>query len=65
MKHCTIVFKECERGHGWLTATNWVQHGCWVCERDHLREKLKEQQSCDQCGRSLFCGTCEGRGLDE
>lgn len=39
MKHCTIVFKECEKGHGWLTATNWVQHGCPTCERDELRRQ--------------------------
>ncbi len=36
MKHCTIVYKACGRGHGWLTATNWVQHGCPTCERDKL-----------------------------
>lgn len=38
MKHCTIVFKECEVGHGWLTATNWVQHGCLKCENEALRK---------------------------
>lgn len=31
MKDCTIVFKECKWGHGWLTATNWVQHPCPTC----------------------------------
>lgn len=31
MKHCTIVFKECSQGHGRLTATNWVDHGCLFC----------------------------------
>lgn len=36
MKHCTIVFKECGKGHGWLTAANWEQHGCPTCERDAL-----------------------------
>lgn len=36
MKHCTILSKECEKGHGWLTATNWVQYGCPTCERDAL-----------------------------
>lgn len=39
-KHCTIVFKACAEGHGRLTATNWVQHGCPTCERDDLRAKL-------------------------
>lgn len=42
MKHCTILFKECEKGHGRLTATNWVQHGCPTCERDKLAAKLEE-----------------------
>jgi predicted nucleic acid-binding Zn-ribbon protein len=40
MEHCTILFKECEHGHGWLTATNWVQHGCPTCERNTLRTQL-------------------------
>jgi len=40
MKHCTIVFKECDKGHGWLTATNWVQHGCPTCALEELRESL-------------------------
>lgn len=31
MQDCTIVFKECAVGHGWLTATNWVDHGCPHC----------------------------------
>lgn len=46
MKHCTIVFKECEKGHGWLTATNWVQHGCPTCERHALRAKLDAAEAC-------------------
>lgn len=45
MKHCTIVFKECEKGHGWLTATNWVQHGCPTCERDELRRRVDDAES--------------------
>ena len=39
MKHCTIHFKECEKGHGWLTADNWVQHGCPTCERAETVER--------------------------
>ena len=56
MKHCTIRFKSCPVGHGELTATNWVQHDCQVCqirklestvstltaERDADREQLAE-----------------------
>ena len=33
MEHCTILFHECAVGHGWLTADNWVQHGCPFCAR--------------------------------
>jgi hypothetical protein len=44
MKHCTIVFKECDKGHGWLTATNWVQHGCPKCEFDRLVDEKHEFQ---------------------
>lgn len=40
MKHCTIIFKECDKGHGWLTAKNWIQHGCPTCESNELRERL-------------------------
>jgi hypothetical protein len=36
MQHCTIRFLECERGHGRLTATNWVPHPCSTCEIDRL-----------------------------
>lgn len=36
MKHCTILFKECEKGHGRLTAMNWIDHGCRQCEFDRL-----------------------------
>lgn len=45
MKNCTIVFKQCERGHGRLVGTNWVDHGCGVCEQDRLRverDKLRD-----------------------
>lgn len=37
MEHCTVVFKQCDKGHGWLTATNWVWHGCPTCELDEAR----------------------------
>lgn len=44
MKHCTILFKQCEKGHGELTATNWIQHPCLVCERDQLRSEVDRLQ---------------------
>ena len=41
MQECTIVFKECEQGHGRLTATNWIQHDCLVCRiRELENEKV-------------------------
>ncbi len=40
MKTCTILLKECPKGHGWLTATNWIQHGCMKCEQDRLTAEV-------------------------
>lgn len=40
MKHCTIIFKECEKGHGRLAAANWVDNGCPWCTIDELKNKL-------------------------
>lgn len=59
MEHCTILFKECAKGHGWLTATNWVQHGCPTCAVQAEREAcartcrqvaLRRLQQCDTDG---------------
>jgi hypothetical protein len=41
MQHCTIRFKECEHGHGWLTADNWVQHGCPTCELRAAEQRVE------------------------
>ena len=41
MRDCTIRFKECDAGHGWLTADNWVQHSCMVCEVERLTAALR------------------------
>jgi hypothetical protein len=43
MEHCTILFKECEKGHGWLTATNWVPHGCPTCQLAEERLRTIEE----------------------
>jgi hypothetical protein len=51
MEHCTIRFKECDKGHGRLVADNWVDHGCHVCERDQLRERVRELE------RDLSCAS--------
>jgi hypothetical protein len=40
MQDCTIQFKECEYGHGRLTATNWVDNGCPTCEIKRLRHEM-------------------------
>ncbi len=45
MEHCTIQFKSCPVGHGRLTATNWVQHECYVCEINRLKTQLERDQS--------------------
>ena len=45
MQHCTILSKRCEKGHAWLTATNWFQYECQQCEFDRLeaeRDQLKK-----------------------
>jgi hypothetical protein len=44
MKDCTIQFKECERGHGRLTATNWVQHGCDACRIAELTKPVEDAE---------------------
>ena len=40
MEQCTITFHECGKGHGWLSATNWVQYPCPHCERDALKARV-------------------------
>ena len=32
MKECTIQVRQCEAGHSWLTAANWLQHDCPHCQ---------------------------------
>src|SRR6185436_14415139 len=44
MEHCTIVFKECEHGHGRLTAKNWIDHGCQTCEINGLKQEISDQR---------------------
>jgi hypothetical protein len=43
MEDCTIIFKECEKGHGWLTAANWVQHDCAQCKIESLQAQASEK----------------------
>lgn len=39
MEHCQILFRECSKGHGRLTATNWLDNGCPVCEIEKAFER--------------------------
>lgn len=39
MKDCTIIFKECQAGHGRLTAENWADCGCPFCRIIKLEEQ--------------------------
>lgn len=54
MKHCTIQFRECEKGHGWLTASNWVQHECATCERDELRRRVDVLSAVVSLGKTAW-----------
>lgn len=45
MEHCTIQFKKCEKGHGRLTAKNWIDHGCPTCERDRLIDMATKHEA--------------------
>jgi exonuclease VII small subunit len=38
MEGCKIILHQCEKGHSWLSAENWIQHGCPTCEIERLRE---------------------------
>lgn len=42
MQDCTIVFEECEKGHGHLRGTNWIKHPCQQCEVEALRARVDE-----------------------
>ncbi len=52
MQGCTILFNECEYGHGWLTATNWVQHVCPTCEIYELRKDAERWRWITRDGRA-------------
>ncbi|RLC85429.1 MAG: hypothetical protein DRJ03_11635 [Chloroflexi bacterium] len=42
MEECTILFIECEKGHGRLTATNWIDHGCSTCQLEKFEKEIAE-----------------------
>lgn len=37
-----VLFKKCDKGHGWLTAANWVEHECLFCQIERLNAVLKD-----------------------
>lgn len=39
MKHCTITCHQCAKGHTWLSATNWIGHGCIMCELEQAKSQ--------------------------
>jgi hypothetical protein len=43
MKYCTIIFKECEVGHGRLTAKNWIDNGCTWCRIEQAKQALSKE----------------------
>ena len=59
MKHCTILVKGCEKGHGRLTATNWIDHGCQYCEIERLRAEIARLRAiyAEVAGRDPFEAT--------
>jgi hypothetical protein len=65
MQNCTIVFKECEFGHHWLTATNWAGHSCPWCEHDTLRAQLAKMKAAPAASGAAGTGwlTAEERRL--
>ena len=61
MEHCTIRFRECALGHGWLTADNWVQHDCPTCTiqkvdaelQDHVRSRNEMEKRAEKAEDEL------------
>jgi len=48
MKHCTIIFKECEKGHGRLTAANWVDNGCEWCQLAKVEARAERAEASEK-----------------
>lgn len=42
MEHRSIRFLECEKGHGRLIASNWIDGGCNRCEIERLKATKRE-----------------------
>lgn len=44
MKNCTIVFEQCQIGHGSLRGKNWIKPECPWCQIDKLKKELEVQK---------------------
>lgn len=53
MQSCTIFFKECPKGHGELSAKNWMQHDCQICRAEAAEAKLAEYEVVVQAAQGL------------
>lgn len=59
MKHCTIRYEECKKGHGKLTSDNWISHPCFICERDSLAAKIERVKAV----REGICNDWKDQGI--
>jgi hypothetical protein len=62
MKHCTIVFEECEKGHGGLRGTNWVKNPCPWCTIATLQAQLASAREALDLAEELACNCGAGHG---
>lgn len=63
MKHCTIRFIECEKGHGRLMADNWVDHGCLSCQLAQARADAEALEGrYEEVTMTAACPSCKGSG---
>jgi hypothetical protein len=58
MQSCTILFKECPKGHGELTATNWVHHECLVCQLAQAKQSRHDIIQDFIHGKDKLCLVC-------
>lgn len=64
MRHCTILFKSCSLGHGWLTATNWAQHPCPTCTLKAAEVRLASWRA-GTVTKELAAASADGPGSDD
>lgn len=62
MKDCTISFEQCEKGHGWLTAANWVKRGCQTCREDAQAAFIVSLRDHGYEHKDYACTQCVGEG---